>query len=102
MPFAARVLDNHKCLQTNPNGSPHTGGPILPPGVPTVLIGGMPAAVAGAAGSLCFCASPLPDKIIKGSSTVKIGGQPAAYQGENVTQHGGSILTGCTTVIIGI
>lgn len=96
MPFAARVTDNHTCPLVNPNGNPHTGGPILPPGLPTVLIGGMPAATLG---NMCTCAGP-PDSIIKGSSSVLIGGKPAARQGDS-TAHGGSIIAGCTTVIIG-
>ena len=75
---------------------PHVGGPILPPGVPTVLIGGMPAATVG---SMCVCAGP-PDVIVLGSSTVMIGGMPAARMGD-LTGHGGSILLGCPTVNIG-
>lgn len=96
MPAAARVTDNHTCPMANPNGSPHTGGPILPPGDPTVLIGGQPAAVMG---GMCTCAGP-PDSIIKASATVLIGGKGAARLGDS-TAHGGSITAGCTTVIIG-
>ncbi|PZF73388.1 PAAR domain-containing protein [Taibaiella soli] len=96
MPPAARVGDNHVCPMVNPNGSPHTGGPILPAGAPAVLIGGQPAAVVG---GMCTCAGP-PDSIIKGSATVLIGGQPAARIGDS-TAHGGSVVAGCPTVIIG-
>jgi len=96
MPPAARVYDNHTCPMANPNGSPHTGGPIMPAGVPTVLIGGQPAAVAG---SQCSCAGP-PDSITKGSATVFIGGKPAARQGD-MTAHGGVIAAGLPTVLIG-
>jgi uncharacterized Zn-binding protein involved in type VI secretion len=96
MPPAARVTDNHICPLVNPNGSPHTGGPILPPGTPTVLIGGMPAAVVG---GMCTCAGP-PDSIVMGSTTVLIGGTPAARVGDT-TAHGGSIVAGCFTVLIG-
>ena len=96
MPPAARVTDNHICPLVNPNGSPHTGGPILPPGTPTVLIGGMPAAVVG---GMCTCAGP-PDSIVIGSTTVLIGGTPAARVGDT-TAHGGSIVAGCFTVLIG-
>jgi len=96
MPAAARVNDNHVCPMANPNGSPHTGGTILPPGVPTVFIGGQPAATSG---SMCVCAGP-PDSIMMGSSTVFIGGQPAARMGDS-TAHGGSIVAGCPTVNIG-
>ena len=98
MPPAARVSDNHVCPMMNPGPTPtpHTGGPILPPGVPTVLIGGMPAATAG---NMCTCAGP-PDSITTGSATVMIGGSPAARLGDP-TAHGGSIVAGCPTVLIG-
>src|SRR5690349_3945275 len=96
MPMAARVGDNHTCPLANPGGSPHTGGPIMPPGVPTVLIGGKPAA---AVGTSCTCSGP-PDSIVKGSLTVLIGGKGAARMGDK-TAHGGSITAGCSTVIIG-
>lgn len=96
MGLAARVGDNHTCPMVNPNGNPHTGGPVLPPGVPSVLIGGQPAAVAG---GLCTCAGP-PDTIAVGSATVLIGGKPAARVGD-ITAHGGSIVAGCANVIIG-
>ena len=96
MGAAARVTDSHQCPLTNPNGSPHTGGPVLPPGTPNVLIGGQPAATVG---SMCTCAGP-PDSISKGSATVSIGGKPAARQGD-LTTHGGTITSGCTSVLIG-
>ncbi len=95
MPFAARVSDMHVCPLVT-GVVPHVGGPILPPGVPTVLIGGMPAANLG---TICTCAGP-PDVIVLGSSTVLIGGAPAARMGD-LTAHGGSIVLGCPTVIIG-
>lgn len=75
---------------------PHVGGPITGPGVATVLIGGMPASIVG---DMLVCVGP-PDSIVKGSSTVFIGGMPAARQGDT-TAHGGSIIIGCPTVIIG-
>ena len=75
---------------------PHVGGPIVGPGAPTVLIGGMPAAVVG---DLCVCTGP-PDTIAMGSGTVMIGGKPAARLGDT-TAHGGKIVMGCPTVIIG-
>lgn len=75
---------------------PHVGGPILPPGGITVLVGGLPAARAG---DLCICAGP-PDSIVMGSATVLIGGMPAARMGD-ATAHGGVIVIGCPTVIIG-
>ncbi len=97
MPAAARINDNHTCPMVNPgSNTPHTGGPVLPPGTPTVLIGGQPAATVG---DMCMCSGP-PDSIVKGSATVLIGGKPAARQGDT-TAHGGSITAGCATVIIG-
>ncbi len=96
MPAAARVGDMHTCPLANPNGSPHVGGPIMPPGVPTVLINGQPAATAT---GMCTCAGP-PDTITTGSQTVLIGGQPAARMGDP-TAHGGQIAAGSPTVIIG-
>jgi uncharacterized Zn-binding protein involved in type VI secretion len=95
MPPAARVGDMHTCpLSDGPK--PHVGGPIMPPGVPTVLIGGMPAATAT---GMASCAGP-PDVIVKGSTTVLIGGKPAARMGDQ-TAHGGVITLGCMTVLIG-
>ncbi len=86
----------HTCPLVNPGGAPHVGGPVMPPGVPTVLIGGMPAAVVG---DVCTCAGP-PDSIAMGSQTVFIGGKPAARMGDT-TAHGGQIVGGCPTVQIG-
>jgi uncharacterized Zn-binding protein involved in type VI secretion len=68
----------------------------MPPGIPTVLIGGQPAATAG---SMCVCAGP-PDSILKGSATVYINGRPAARQGDT-TAHGGTVAGGLPTVQIG-
>ncbi|MBK8983225.1 MAG: PAAR domain-containing protein [Ignavibacteria bacterium] len=96
MSLAARLTDNHTCPMVNPNGVPHVGGPVTSPGVPTVLIGGMPASVVG---DMCVCAGP-PDSVVKGSATVLIGGKPAARVGDS-TAHGGVIVSGCATVIIG-
>ena len=96
MPPAARLTDMHTCPMVNPGPVPHVGGPITGPGVPTVIIGGMPAA---AMGDLCTCVGP-PDTIVKGSATVLIGGRPAARMGDN-TAHGGVIVLGFPTVMIG-
>lgn len=88
----------HTCPMQSPATPPvpHVGGPILPSGPPTVLIGGMPAAKVG---DMCTCVGP-PDSIVKGSSTVMINGAPAARMGDT-TAHGGSIVAGCPTVQIG-
>jgi len=96
MSLAARLGDMHVCPMVNPNGSPHTGGPILPGANSTVLIEGIPAAIVG---DQCTCAGPL-DVIIAGSNTVLISGMPAARMGDS-TAHGGSIVIGAATVLIG-
>ena len=95
MPLAARIGDNHVCPLVT-GVVPHVGGPITGPGVPTVLIAGQPAAVVG---DIVTCVGP-PDSIVKGSATVLIGGKPAARQGD-LTAHGGTIVIGTPTVIIG-
>lgn len=95
MPPAARVNDLHVCPMVT-GTVPHVGGPVLGPGVATVLIGGLPAAVVGDSAS---CSGP-PDSIVAGSATVMIGGKPAARMGDS-TAHGGSIVLGDFTVIIG-
>lgn len=86
----------HVCPKVEPGPVPHVGGPILPAGCPTVLIGMMPAAREG---DMCVCVGP-PDSISKGSGTVMIGGKAAARMGDS-TSHGGTIVLGCPTVIIG-
>jgi len=98
MPPAARLTDMHTCPMVTPGlpPIPHVGGPIVGPGQPNVLIAGMPAATVG---DSCVCAGP-PDTIIKGSATVMIGGKPAVRMGDT-TAHGGSIVLGAPTVIIG-
>ena len=95
MGAAARVGDMHTCPMVT-GVVPHVGGPVMPPGTPTVLIGGMPAAVVG---DMLTCTGP-PDTIAMGSATVMIGGKPAARMGDS-TAHGGTIILGEPTVIIG-
>ncbi|HXP31326.1 MAG TPA: PAAR domain-containing protein [Stellaceae bacterium] len=92
---AARLLDMHVCPMVT-GVVPHVGGPIAGPGAPTVLIGGMPAARVG---DLVTCVGP-PDTIIVGSATVLISGMPAARLGDSCA-HGGAIILGCPTVLIG-
>ena len=88
----------HMCPMVTPGlpPIPHVGGPITGPGCPTVLIGGLPAAVMG---DMCVCVGP-PDTIILGSTGVFIGGKPAARMGDQ-TAHGGVISLGFPTVLIG-
>lgn len=96
--MAARLSDFHQCPMQTPTPAgpiPHVGGPIVA-GAPTVLIGGLPAAKVG---DMALCVGP-PDAIIKGSQTVKIMGMPAARVGDK-TAHGGTIVLGCPTVLIG-
>ncbi len=95
MPPAARLTDMHTCPMTT-GTVPHVGGPIVGPGVPTVLIAGLPAAVVGDSAT---CVGP-PDTIVKGSATVMISGRPAARLGDQ-TSHGGAIVLGAPTVMIG-
>jgi len=95
MPAAARVGDFHVCTMVT-GTVPHAAGPILPPGSPNVFIAGMPAARVG---DMCSCVGP-PDTIAAGSATVMIGGMPAARMGDS-TAHGGTIILGCPTVMIG-
>lgn len=95
MPPAARLGDMHTCPMVT-GLVPHVGGPILPPCCPTVLIGMMPAARVG---DMATCVGP-PDVIALGSMTVIIGGQPAARIGD-MTVHGGVIVQGEMTVIVG-
>jgi uncharacterized Zn-binding protein involved in type VI secretion len=95
---AARLTDMHVCPMCTPGVPPipHVGGPIVAPGAPTVLIGNMPAAKVG---DTCVCVGP-PDTIAMGSTTVLISNMPAARMG-STTAHGGSIVVGMPTVLIG-
>jgi uncharacterized Zn-binding protein involved in type VI secretion len=93
MPPAARAAD----VTSHP-------GVLLPSGaVPTVLIGGMPAAVVGTGHT---CAMPPvagphpPSAVVVGSATVLIGSRPAARLGDSVG-CGATITTGFPAVMIG-
>ena len=98
MPPASRLTDMHTCPMQTPAVPPipHVGGPIIGPGAPTVLIGSIPASIMG---DNCICVGP-PDSIIKGSATVMITNKPAVRLGDS-TAHGGSIVLGLPTVMIG-
>lgn len=95
MPPASRITDMHTCPMTT-GPVPHVGGPIVGPGIPTVLVSGMPASVVG---DSCTCVGP-PDSVVKGSTTVLIGGKPAVRMGDT-TAHGGSVVLGAPTIMIG-
>jgi uncharacterized Zn-binding protein involved in type VI secretion len=94
MPPAARIADMHTCPMVT-GVVPHVGGPTSV-GYPQVLIGNMPAARVG---DLLVCAGG-PDAIAMGSTTVQIGGMPAARMGDQTT-HGGVVVLGFPTVMIG-
>ena len=92
---AARIGDMHVCPMIT-GIIPHVGGPVLPLGGITTLIGGMPAARVG---DMAVCVGP-PDVIALGSFTVLINGMPAARMGD-LTAHAGTIVIGLPTVLIG-
>lgn len=94
MPSASRVGDQHTCPAAT-GTVPHVGGPIVQ-GEPTVLVSGSPAARVG---DTAVCNGP-PDAVAGGSTSVLIGGKPAARLGD-ATVHGGSIVMGSGTVLIG-
>ena len=92
---AARIGDFHLCPMVTVL-VPHVGGPVIGPPTAPVLIQSMPAATMG---HMCTCVGP-PDMIAKGSTGVFIGKKPAARVFD-MTTHGGFILLGCFTVLIG-
>lgn len=92
---AARVSDMHTCPMWS-GVVPHVGGPVLPPCATTVLVGFLPAARIG---DMLVCAGG-PDTIVTGSATVLINYMPAARISD-LTAHGGVIVAGCPTVLIG-
>lgn len=93
---AARVTDMHTCPMVAPGPVPHVGGPILPPCATTVLVAGLPAARVG---DHATCVGP-PDSIVMGSLGVFVEGKPFARLGDP-TAHGGVIVAGCPTVLVG-
>ena len=95
MPAAARITDHHVCPKVEPGPVPHVGGPVLA-GDPTVIIGHQPAARAG---DEAACV-PAIDSIAGGEPSVIIGDKEAARLGDPMS-HGGKIVAGCPTVIIG-
>jgi uncharacterized Zn-binding protein involved in type VI secretion len=92
---AARLTDMHVCPMVTVL-VPHVGGPIVGPGAPTVLIGGMPAARVT---DMAVCVGP-PDVIILGSFTVFTFKMQQARM-LDTTAHGGKIILGCVTVLVG-
>src|SRR5579871_2117809 len=92
---ASRITDMHVCPMVT-GIVPHVGGPILPPGAVTVLIGKLPAARVG---DMATCVGP-PDVIALGSFTVLTMKMPQARIGD-LTAHGGTIVLGFPTVLVG-
>jgi uncharacterized Zn-binding protein involved in type VI secretion len=74
----------------------HGGGPILPPCAVTVLTTSLPQARIS---DMLTCVGP-PDVIAMGSFTVLTMGLPSARMGD-MTVHGGAIVVGAPTVLIG-
>ena len=91
---AARLTDMHVCPMVT-GVVPHVGGPIIM-GAPTVLTCSLPQARVS---DPLVCVGP-PDTIVKGSMTVFVTSLPAARLGD-LTAHGGNIVLGCPTVLIG-
>lgn len=91
---AATVTSMHVCPKVT-SKIPHVGGPVAV-GSPNVKIGGLPAARKG---DRLVCVGP-PDSINQGSGSVFINGKPAARMGDS-TGHGGKIVIGNSTVLIG-
>lgn len=95
--FAARLTDMHVCPMVTPGlpPIPHVGGPIIGPGIPNVLIQGLPVSVSG---DTCMCVGP-PDVVVKGALTVLVSGRPMSIV-TGTTAHGGTIVVGCFTVMV--
>jgi uncharacterized Zn-binding protein involved in type VI secretion len=87
-------------------GDPTAHGGTIVVGLPTVLIGGMPAARLGDMHVCPMVTGVVPHvggPISLGSATVLIGGQPAARMGDLVVCTGppDTVMNGCPTVLIG-
>jgi len=92
--FAARITDNHVCPLVTAV-VPHVGGICLGSAA-TVLIGNLPAAIVN---DQSICVGPT-DTLSNGSPTVLINNM-AAVRLTDMTSHGGMVVQGCPTVIIG-
>jgi uncharacterized Zn-binding protein involved in type VI secretion len=77
-------------------------GSVTGPGVATVLIGGMPAAVLGDMHACTFPPPAVhpPTPFTRGSGTVLIGGRPAVRMGD-MAGCGAPVVTGEFTVLVG-
>ncbi len=94
----ARITDLHICPMQTPAvvPIPHVGGPVVGPGMPTVMAGGIPVSVLG---DMAICVGP-PDVMIVGAFTVLAGGKPIVRI-TDVTAHGGMVIVGLPTVLVG-
>jgi uncharacterized Zn-binding protein involved in type VI secretion len=95
---ASRVSDMHACPMATPGTPPipHVGGPILPPCSVNVLTGKLPQARTT---DMATCVGP-PDTIVKGSTTVFVNKLMAVRIGD-ACAHGGTVVAGLPTVLIG-
>jgi uncharacterized Zn-binding protein involved in type VI secretion len=91
---AARITDMHTCPMVTGH-VPHVGGAVVK-GSQNVITGGQPQARVG---DMLVCNGP-PDFVAKGSTGVYVNGQPAARLGDQ-TAHGGVIVKGLSSVLIG-
>jgi len=96
---SSRITDMHTCPMVNPGPVPHVGGPIIPACCPTVLVGNIP--VARTTDKAMCVPVATPDTIVTGSPTVHIGGRKLAARIGDNTSHGGVIVAGLPTVLIG-
>ncbi len=97
---AAQLANFHMCPMVTPAPVPipHVGGPVLPPCVPMVLVGKMPAVPIG---NMAVCVGP-PDALVKGSMKTLVGGRPMVRILMDTTAHGGMVVgPGAVTVIVG-
>jgi len=92
---AARLSDMHVCPMVT-GVVPHVGGPVISPGGPTTLTGMLPTA---STACTVTCVGP-PDVLLPGSTTVLISNKPAVRLGDS-TAHGGKMVLGCFTVLMG-
>lgn len=95
MPKPAAFLGSlHVCPQVT-GVVPHVGGPAM--GMAVMVMVGGPVAVN--TNNISVCVGP-PDKVAMASTTVMAQGKPMARMGD-LCGHGGSIVLGMPTIIVG-
>lgn len=94
----ARLNDMHLCPMQTPAvvPIPHVGGPLIGPGAPTVLAGGVPISVLG---DTAVCFGP-PDVMVLAAFSVLAEGKPVVRICDT-SAHGGVTLIGLPTVLVG-